>query len=234
MLEWGTLAALMVLALAGSLHCVGMCGGFAAMIAARSTRVTPSMLAYVLGKASSYAVLGLSLALMAGGVERRLHGSESPELAHRFQSGLAILTGVALVVAGLAALGVRLPRRWRAVPAPVSRLFQSIRELPGLQGAFGVGVLTGLLPCGLSWSAFAIAANTNAATALVGLFLFGLATAPGLLTVAFFGARMPDGLRRYGPWLVGPLLILFGSFTALRGGLPGAAEVLPECCSTDS
>lgn len=209
------------------------------MIAARSTSrsqaATPSMLAYVIGKASSYSIVGLSLSLATGGVERGLHESASPELAHRFQSLLAVLMGIALIVAGLAALGVRLPRKLRGAPGPISRVFGAVRDLPGLQGAFGVGVLTGLLPCGLSWSAFAIAANTDPATAAVGLFLFGLATAPVLLVIGLLGTRIPLGVRRFGPWLVGPLLILLGAFTLLRGDIPGTGgvrrEVLPDCCS---
>ncbi len=240
MLDWGILATLALLALAGSLHCAGMCGGFAAMIAARSTSrsqaATPSMLAYVLGKASSYSIVGLALALATSGVDRSLHDSASPEWAHRFQSLLAVLMGIALIVAGLAALGVRLPRKLRAAPGPLAKLFGSVRDLPGLQGAFGVGVLTGLLPCGLSWSAFAIAANTDPGSAAAGLFLFGLGTAPVLLLIGLLGTRIPLGVRRFGPWIVGPLLILLGAFTLLRGEIPGTEgvrrEVLPECCSS--
>lgn len=239
MLDWSRLATLALLALAGSLHCAGMCGGFAAMVAARtksrSAAATPSMLAYVFGKACSYTIVGLSLSLLTGGLDRSLHDSASPELAHSFQSALAVLMGVALIVAGLSSLGVRLPSRWRGAPGPLTKLFAAVRDLPGLQGAFGIGVLTGLLPCGLSWSAFAIAANTDPATAAVGLLLFGICTAPVLLVIGLLGTRIPLSLRKFGPWLVGPLLILLGALTLLRGDIPGLGavqdEVLPACCT---
>ncbi|MCA9687657.1 MAG: sulfite exporter TauE/SafE family protein, partial [Myxococcales bacterium] len=206
-LDWSLLGTLVLLALAGSLHCAGMCGGFAAMVAARGPgrglRVAPAMLSYVIGKAISYAILGSSLALLAGGVDARLHASDSADVAHAFQGVLAWFVGIALVVAGLAALGVRLPRRFGGIPAPIARVFEAVRDLPGLQGAFGVGVLTGLLPCGLSWSAFAVATSTDPATAAAGLFLFGLGTAPVLLGIGLLGSSVPLSLRRFGPWIVG-------------------------------
>jgi len=207
----------------------------AARTKSRSMAATPSMLAYVFGKACSYTIVGLGLSLLTGRLDRSLHGSESPELAHQFQAALAILMGVALIVAGLGSLGVRLPSRWKGAPGPLAKLFAAVRGLPGLQGAFGIGILTGLLPCGLSWSAFAIAVNSDPATAAVGLMLFGLSTAPVLLVIGLLGTHIPLRLRKLGPWLVGPLLILLGALTLLRGDLPGLRgvqeQVLPACCS---
>lgn len=46
------------------------------------------------------------------------------------------------------------------------------------------------IPCGLSWSAFALGAASEPGTAAIGLFLFGLGTTPALLAVAF-GGRLP-------------------------------------------
>ena len=47
-------------------------------------------------------------------------------------------------------------------------------NLGGFAGAFGAGMVTGYLPCGLSWGAFVLATQVEPATAAVGLFLFGL------------------------------------------------------------
>lgn len=227
-----------LLGLLGSAHCAGMCGGFALAAVARERargRAVVRGLAYALGKALTYATLGLAAATLVGSAAR---GGFALDAARR---GMAWLAGLVMLGFGLAALGLRLPAPAR-LPAFAVRAaawarvtFGGVTRLPGYAGALGAGLLSGLLPCGLSWSAFALGAASEPGTAALGLFLFGLGTSPALLAVAFGGRLLATHRRALALRLAGPLLVAFGVLTVLRGGLPvplaAGERVLPECCA---
>jgi hypothetical protein len=222
-----------------------MCGGFA-VAAAVSTgagrgRALRASLVYHLGKSLSYAVLGL-IAAQAGGLlshggAELVAGAEADH-AHLFELArrvLAWLAGLSFVVFGLAATGLPvLPSRWISsggAPRPLRALFDAARSLPGSSGRFGLGLANGLLPCGLSWAALALAATGGPGRGAVGLFVFGLSTAPVLLAVGLGGAALAPIARRRLLLVAGPLIVAFGLLTIVRGGIPGAgAEALPPCC----
>lgn len=127
-----------------------------------------------------------------------------------------------MIVAGLRALGMSSPislesRGVGAITRAFSNLLGSVRGLGGNYAAFGTGLLTGLLPCGLSWSAFALATQLSAPTAFLGLFLFGLGTAPLLVLVAFGWVTLKPEWRRPALRIAALLLIGFGMLTITRG-----------------
>jgi len=245
----GELAPFLVLALLGSVHCAGMCGGFSIAIAAASPARRRSLIArqftFLIGKALTYAMLGVAAAFSAhalahGGLDlARVPASEqAPHLSH-LRSAMAVLAGAFLVAFGLEFLGLHIPRppigrRCRAVAASIGRLWRHYSSAPGILGPLGAGLLTGLLPCGLSWSALALGASTSPPVAGLGLFLFGLGTAPVLVLVALGWKRLSSGSSAGSRRVLGVLMLGFGLMTALRGGLPGtqaaARATLPPCC----
>jgi sulfite exporter TauE/SafE len=246
------LAPFVLLGLLGSAHCAGMCGGFAVTVAlgagASRARATGHSLTYLAGKALTYAVLGLLAARAAHLLTHAgagLAGSSPEEDAAALEGlrrGLAWVAGLACLLLALSALGLPLfPRVWRARLAGVggsSRLlklaFDSARALPASARGFGIGLATGLLPCGLSWAALALATGSQPATAAAGMFLFGVATAPVLLATALAGHLLPLRLRTRLRPVGALLLIVFAVLTVARGGLPrplaAAEEALPACC----
>jgi sulfite exporter TauE/SafE len=232
------LAPFVALALLGTLHCAGMCGAFAIAASASSSRTWTGTACYVLGKAFTYALLGV-LAAGAGGVAVRAGADLTGTRLESARAVLAWIVGLSLCGSGLAALGLI---RWpgslaHKLPAGPVRLFSSVRRLPGISAAFGIGVLTGLLPCGLSWSALLLAAQSRPSTALLGLFAFGLATAPGLVGMAGGWRLAPAALRTRARFVLGPLLVLLGVFTIARANrsvLPGPlTSIAPDCCLDD-
>lgn len=234
----------------GALHCAGMCGGFAAIVATGGTarsRTARDLAAYVVGKALTYGVLGALAAtaghLLAHGGARLAGGGPGARADWLLgvQRACAWLAGLTLILFGTGSLGLRPPSRLAAFVAglrPIraaGALFSAVRTLPGLARPLGIGLVTGLLPCGLSFSAFALSASSGPRLGAAGAFVFGLATGPVLFASGWgwsglFARRRPLALR-----LAGPLLIAFGVYTVLRGGLPFdqgiAQKALPACCA---
>ena len=243
--SWPSLLPFLLLGLLGSLHCAGMCGGFALAAAGahqagwRSFALRQTV--YILGKAASYACVAMLLALAGSRLGLGPPASPPTEGAgfSRAPGIVTILAGVVLIAMGAAHLGLkslqrlrqlRPPGRWTALLRPV---FDGVRALPGPSAAFGTGVLNGLLPCGLSWSAFVLASRESPATAGTGALLFGLATGPVLVGVALAPRALSLATRERLEPLIGIALLLFGSITLFRG----AAKLDPDqthesCCST--
>jgi len=239
--EATSLISFAALGVLGSAHCAGMCGGFSLAISMASQESRKQLVlhqaAYIMGKAVTYALLGVAAALATHAAS---HGTSSDgEFLLIARRGFAWLAGTTMVFFGIRAAGIRL-----ALPAfttgalawaGVQRVFQGMRRLPGYAGPLGVGLMTGLLPCGLSWSALALGAGSRPAEAALGLLVFGLATAPALLAVGLGWRGLSVRARHVALRIAGPVLVVFGVLTVLRGGDPfgAGAEVLPACCVGD-
>jgi uncharacterized protein len=165
------LAAAFVAGLLGSLHCVGMCGAFAASC----TRSRGGLPAWHVGRILTYALLG-ALAGFAGALlpgPAWLPGALATVLLVWFALALAgLVPEPRLLPPGLTTAGTRAARS-------TSR---------GAQFLFGV--VNGFLPCGLVYSALsipvALAAPLPGALAMLA---FGAGTVPALSLAAY-------GLRR--------------------------------------
>jgi len=152
--------------LAGSLHCVAMCGGFAATVSSRGTGAA----AWYLGRLTTYALLGA----LAGAVGHVIPGPAWLPAA----VAMVLLCWFALAIAGLVPEPrVRVPGVWKAGIALANR--------EGLGSRFLFGMTTGLLPCGLVYAALAlpVALGTPLAGALA-MLAFGLGTVPALATLS--------------------------------------------------
>lgn len=143
--------------LAGSPHCVGMCGPFAS--------IGPGI-PWHIGRLTTYAVLG-AIAGAAGAI------IPGPAWVPAAFAGV-MLFWFALRFAGL------LPRWEVPVPA-LYRLGARFRGQRGWTGRFLLGLVTGLLPCGLVYSALALPiASGSALSGAVTMVVFGLGTVPAL------------------------------------------------------
>ncbi len=159
----------------GSPHCIGMCGGFAASAAG-----SREALAWQLGRLTTYTALG-AFAGVLGGIGG---GPATAAIA------TILLCWFAARLAGIApALPIRTP--W------LTRAGAQFARRSGVGARYVFGVLTGLLPCGLVWSALAMAvAAGGGATGAAAMAAFWLGTVPALLAAT-------AGLRRLGsarPW----------------------------------
>lgn len=239
-MSWPELTAFVLLGLAGSGHCVGMCGGFALGIgegAAGGPALLARHAAYQAGKTLTYAFLAVMLAAGLGVVGR----------AGWFVSGqtvLAVAAGVVMVLYGaLQLFEIRATGWWRrlAEPVPACRALAAVVSARGVVPAFATGWLNGFLPCSLLMAVLIqAAASGSVLTAALGAALFGVATFPGLFLFGWLAGAWSVRRRRILVRLTGALLMLFGALTIVRafpggrhwlhGVLPGVWMQVREWC----
>ncbi|MEA5445973.1 sulfite exporter TauE/SafE family protein [Gammaproteobacteria bacterium AB-CW1] len=216
-----TLLAAFVAGLAGSAHCLGMCGGIAGALGmaggAGQGGLRPGInaLAYNLGRIGSYALIG---ALAAGLVAL---GGAALSLSH-WGGALRLATALILI-----AIGVQLAFNWaglRRIEALGGRVWQRLaplarRFMPPRTPfhALALGALWGWLPCGLVYTlVLAAAVSGNPATGAGIMLAFGLGTLPAMTGTTLLG-RQFSRLRGHPAFRrgAGALMIIFGLWTAV-------------------
>jgi len=226
-----TLISAFALGLAGSGHCLGMCGGIAAALNLGGQRSLPVTLSYHSGRILSYTLLGGLLGLIAGSID-----------LVAWTIALRYLAGILLIAMGLSVAnwwqGMQWLERagstlWRPVQRYSSRLLPIRNPAQGL----ALGLCWGLMPCGLIYSALAWSATSqDALTAARLMFFFGLGTLPAMLAVSLGADRLQGFLRRRGLKLfIAIMLIVSGVWTLylvaahgdhLRHRAPGAEPMM--------
>ena len=215
-----TFVSLFVPAFLASAHCVGMCGGFALALDRADRRFAPrvgAQLAFLLGKACTYALLGAVVGLAGGAlVQSGVLGAA--------QSVLAVVAGVFLVWAGLQIAGLVRELPLARLFGPTSAYARALHAVGNARGAavpFTLGSLAGLLPCPLVYAFLAAALATGSVLGAVGTMgVLGLASAPALLAVAFAGGTLSPSVRRRLTRLGGLVVVLVGLVTLARGLAP--------------
>ena len=174
---------LLVLAsLAGSGHCVGMCGPY---VACCSTRIAPLNATasqrrllralFNAGRLCTYALIGL----LAGAFGRIA-------LAAGVGGVLGLLAGLAAIVFGLSLLGLIRDPAGALVRSGLGVVFQESTRVailrPPYLAALLLGSLQGALPCALVYGAASRAVVAgSAASGAVMMLVFGLGTVPAVV-----------------------------------------------------
>lgn len=184
------------LGLAGSAHCIAMCGGIASALdcAARDGgwKAIGSHLLYAVGRIGSYALLGA----VVGGLGHAMGAGLPPE----FRVGTRWAVGLLLIALGIALAGFGPLRRIERLGMSVWRRLQpfsrTLSSLPGPIRMLGLGALWGFLPCGLVYGAVGVAALTgNAAWSAIFMAAFGLGTLPAVLFMGLLASGAWQRLR---------------------------------------
>lgn len=228
-------AAIVLASLLGSLHCVGMCGGFVAVVAGARGRNDHAMqLAYQGTRGLTYALLGGLAGLFGAGLE---HGGALLGL----QRAAGPLMGVALIALALGSLWPRKPESPLVAlaggPRSVS-LVQRARialtsslHAHGARAAAAAGLLSALLPCGWLWAYLLFAAGTGSpARGALAMGLFWLGTLPALLGVGLLAHTLRSRLGAHAPRIAAALMLTLGllSLAGKLGPLPNDTAPDPE------
>lgn len=202
----------------GSTHCVGMCGGISVALsfalpeeARRGWRLFAFQAAYNTGRILTYTVLGVAVGTLAHGILGGWAQSPWPRVA----------AGLLMVLMGLYLAGWWMGlQRLERMGGPVWKYLEPLRKIvlpvDRFWKALVAGGLWGFLPCGLVYSALALAlARADTAVSGATMLAFGLGTMPVLLVTGTFAGRVRALLQRGGTRQVaGMLVILFGAWTA--------------------
>ena len=218
-LPWPLLGAAATLGFAGSIHCLGMCGGIAAAAGARlgdgrGSGAVPRGIAFNTGRIASYAGLGALVGVVAGALLGQFP-------VRPFAVTFRLLAALLMLAMGLSLLSGRdllsLERLGGRVWHRVRPLAGRVLSLPGALRFAVLGMLWGFLPCGLVYSALALAAVAGSPTAgAAAMLAFGAGTLPSMLAVTLAGTAMT---RRFAGtrtrMAAGALMIAFAAWTAL-------------------
>jgi len=206
----------LLLGLAGSLHCAGMCGP---LVLAIGKNTTAYQLIHHAGRIISYLMVGL---LVGWGV------SELPGAI--WQSAWKI--GASVLLLGIAFFQIsrtRINLKW--VFAGWRWIMGKAFKLPGLARPALVGLAHGFLPCGLSFAAALTAGVfSSKAESIAFMGLFGLGTLPALL--GFQGLLAPIlAKRKYLTVLFLGLSAAWLLFTGINGLLLNESDIPANCHS---
>ncbi len=208
-----------LIGLLGSMHCIGMCGGFVAMYSLRKPAAEPSLpyhLLYNIGRISTYSIIGGTLGYI---------GSFAASLGkHRGIPGAVLLfSGVVMVLMGLNLAGVLGKRGLFEDTGITERTFfrTSLRRILALESAWGtllLGLLLGFLPCGLLYPLFMNAAASGGfVSGMFTMFVFGLGTVPAMLSFGYLVSRIQPHMKVFLYRIAAVLIVLLGVRSLLRG-----------------
>lgn len=200
-----SIGAAFLLGLFGSLHCLGMCGGISSAFGFKRQASNSLLLSYNLGRILSYGLLGAVAGLL---------GHSLSILAPEIQWVLRAIAGLLLIAMGLYLsqvwMGLAVLERggamlWRHVQ-PVASAFMPVQRP---EKALLVGMIWGLLPCGLVYStlAYALTANSWQLSVLI-MLAFGFGTLPMMLLAGRMSSQIFAVLRNRKLRLLAALLII--------------------------
>mgnify|MGYP001204068179 CR=1 FL=1 len=184
--------AAIILGLMSSLHCLGMCGPLVFALPVRTTNKWNKLFKYLLyniGRITTYALLGMVSGLIGKGF-----------VAAGMQKMLSVGAGIFIIAAIIVMYNpVRLGllnqfSHWinQQVKAGFQRYFKS----SGFFSLFVLGVLNGLLPCGVVYIALLSAIATgDSLSGAIYMMLFGLGTMPLMLTVGIAGNLFREKIK---------------------------------------
>lgn len=225
------LIAAFTLGFLGSFHCIGMCGPIALALPLSSSskwaRVLGALL-YNLGRSFTYAVFGIVFGLLG----------KSFVIAG-FQQSISIFLGVLILII------VLFPERSMNRFQFSSKLYNLINKLKSkfthlfsqknYYSLFLIGLLNGLLPCGLVYlGVIGAIATGDAIQGALFMVLFGLGTLPAMFSLALISNQISisfrSKIRKAVPFFVSAMAVLL----ILRGLNLGVPYVSPKLSKTDS
>lgn len=222
-----------LMGLIGSFHCLGMCGPIAMALPMAHRNNTGRLLGgaiYNLGRVFTYSFLGLMLGF-AGNLL----------ISPKIQNIVSITFGA------LIAVYLLLPSKTKTVwnIAPNQSLLIRLRKqmakflyIDNNSSLFGIGMLNGLLPCGMIY--LALTSSFLAGSAVKGsLFMlsFGLGTFPTMLAAVFFGSFVNQHVRSRLRKLIPVFLFFMAALLIVRGmnlGIPYLSPHLPVHTTPDA
>lgn len=217
-----------VFGLLGSLHCLGMCGPLAVAIphskGSRWTEIADGLL-YNFGRILTYTILGVVVGLFGSAIS-----------LSKYQNTISIVVGILLllyvVLPGKMKVHIAKYQVFQKVSIGFKSVFHKALQSHGKISLLVIGLLNGLLPCGLVYVALATSAVfADGLKSGAYMLLFGLGTAPMIFSVFFFRKIITLDIRRKMLKLIPVGIAVIACLLILRGmslGIPYVSPVLPD------
>lgn len=206
------LGSMLVLGLLGTGHCIGMCGPLVIAFPARCGGIA-AHICYHLGRITTYISIGVVLAALGAGIRNMAPSPNYLVWVSGMQVAFSLLAATFLLLFGLMQLNVLPQPAWMSLATPTripgfSNVLRAARNGRSRSGMYWVGLMLGLLPCGLSYAAF-VRVLPVASPMHAGLLMlaFGLGTVPGLLFIGTAASKLTRRYRVYSEFLAGLLMI---------------------------
>lgn len=210
----------LVLGLMGSFHCAGMCGPIAIALPLHGNTVPQKIFGgtlYNLGRTITYGIMGAIFGLVGQGLH--LIG---------FQQKVSVLMGAVMIISVLFPALFKnqysMERSWFSAVGKLKKTIGKMFAIRSFQSLFFIGMLNGLLPCGLVYMAIAGAIGTGGVVeGSLYMILFGLGTIPMLLAISLAGNVLSLTIRNRINKLIPVLVVIVGVLFILRGlslGIP--------------
>lgn len=214
-----------IMGLAGSLHCVGMCGPIAMALPLQGRSSFEKLsggLLYNAGRITTYAAAGLLAGWLGGGLKW-----------FGWQQRISLILGITILLFMI--VPAIIPVNWLQthINERMGRIRQTLAKVlfRGTPTAmFATGLLNGLLPCGLVF--MALAGSTISGSAWQGaafMMFFGIGTTPIMLGTVWMGSLLHRQMRLKLRKMYPALLIIMSILLIIRGldlGIPYLSPTL--------
>lgn len=233
------LLAALSLGFLGSFHCIGMCGPIAMAVPLKSnssfSRII-GVLIYNMGRVVTYTCLGTLFGILGKGF-----------MLTGWQNALSIISGICILLLLFIPKLSIIPVQIGFLVTFIGKLKLKIRNLFGVhtnRSLFLIGLLNGLLPCGLVYLGI-IGAVATGDVMKGALFMtaFGIGTLPAMLSISFIKDFISVKFRNKVKKVVPAFIVIMGVMLILRGMNLGIPYISPavkassteihhhECCS---
>jgi len=210
----------LVLGLAGSFHCIGMCGPIAFVLPVdRSSKMKVffQTFLYHIGRLISYSLIGLLFGFIGKGLY--LAG---------FQQRLSVLMGVLMILTII--IPISLFNKYN-FSKPLYKIISQVKSKLGFylskksnKALFLIGFFNGFLPCGLVYMALIGSVSTgNSFQGALYMAIFGLGTIPMMSAAILLGNFVSVSFRTKIQKAIPVFVVIIGILFILRGlglGIP--------------
>mgnify|MGYP001304212913 FL=1 len=217
--------------LAGSFHCIGMCGPIALSLSSGASKNFSQLLkkiTYNGGRLITYAALGL----MFGFIGDRLNLFGLQRWLSLFIGSLLVFSVIILL------LKIKTPfaaKAYSLISPFFSKVYSSLKAKRSYKSMAVIGILNGLLPCSFVYLGLGGAiALGDAFDGALYMAMFGLGTVPVMLGVTVFGNFISGKFRSKILKLVPAMILVLGILFILRGLNLGIPYISPKDTSAAS
>lgn len=214
----------LITGLVGSLHCIGMCGPIAIALPLGNKGWIHRIFggaSYNIGRSITYGILGALFGLLGQGIEMA-------GLQQWASIGIGAIMILSVLFPVLFRGKIKVEQFFFGYAGKLIGKFRKLFAISSIPSLFLIGLLNGLLPCGLVYVAVAGAINTNDVfSGIIYMLIFGLGTIPVMLAIPLLGNLIGTGIRKRFSGVLSVFIVILGIIFILRGLSLGIPYISP-------